>query len=903
MASKIKNINTFLLELQDDFDREIRKSSKKTNEIKKQSDDKKNQNKQIEEKIKKQNKELILKLNKYTSENDILKEKISFYKKKFDKKIKTEPLEAKIKENDKIFQKQIKKYKTENQSLLLNVNENKSKIEKFEIEIEKSQEQTKLLRQKLELEIKNSKQNIKDIEEENERGVKKTLNINKKQYEENSLELRQKIQENKKKYDIKNVQSKQQVQQLQKTIEENKEENAEKIQQYQIQLENLQNKKIVAKPLSDIASVLGALKLISDISDKEMIEILNFLKNLNKNSQNVFENFISKISKSNVDFLEQCKKDFTYYLNQKVRFNDLENLLKKLQKKSTSLKLPQKTINSINHEFKQNFTSLSLIGKLMKLSAKSDQNETNCKNISSALKDLSLLENSFKNIEENAMNLKEDIGGAVRVYVRIFNEKHKKTPAFFKDNISMKNRRTVSLNYTKFPYDSSTPEFLDISRTCSKINTDYGDFFEVFDKDESNKQIFSGSIDNNNNTSMYQQFYNDDNSNLLNEIGKTNRGGIYKTIAQIKEGYSIVISGYGLSGSGKTFTLFGTKTDPGLLYLALENIPDVQSFSVDSVFEEAVNQVDWKDKNYTIKGKVLFLFGTDNTFDKFLKHIQYASTKNRNVKEVISDTREEFKKNYPGGLKTATLENVENHEKFNKLLKQMLNQVNVFRKNRNRIRKTPNNDESSRSHLYITIKIILKTGKIGFLTIVDQAGKENPFSIKEQLFAQQLSIETIIGQIPNNFNLKLKSNYDIFEAQKIVKEGLYISESLFNLQMFYKSKNSSGEKINYIRKPEKFKTPDTPEKIERFLNSSFENITEYLPETDHLALQDKQKKSNNINILTIPIMQYLDDLSKKAQENSEEFRPSKFVFMLAVRTNGKYCADTASTLNFGLSVS
>jgi hypothetical protein len=192
-------------------------------------------------------------------------------------------------------------------------------------------------------------------------------------------------------------------------------------------------------------------------------------------------------------------------------------------------------------------------------------------------------------------------------------------------------------------------------------------------------------------------------------------------VEKLKAGSPVVLFGYGNSGSGKSYSLFGSKTlkTDGVVQKVLNNFGS--DFKVVLVFEEYVGTVkDCKVKGLTnatmknqslpanalddiacsLHGTILLLYGNDGE-KKSLEGLN------------IIDLRNTAKLTPP--------------DKSNPL-RSFLDQVLTLRTNQMRIRATVNNPESSRSHLYIVFK---NNNNVKFV-VADLGGIESPFHMIDQ---------------------------------------------------------------------------------------------------------------------------------------------------------------------------
>jgi hypothetical protein len=184
----------------------------------------------------------------------------------------------------------------------------------------------------------------------------------------------------------------------------------------------------------------------------------------------------------------------------------------------------------------------------------------------------------------------------------------------------------------------------------------------------------------------YSPFYDVFNKDTNNE-GIFNK--IKPTIEQIDDGYHIAMFGYGYSGSGKSYTLLNTSgNDNGILIRTvghyLNNGKSVTVVRIQELYNKSFNP------------------NNTNTF-----------AISNCLKDIITEL----------SLQNNNALQIDKAEKFNTLLKQ----IEDFRKTQGRIKPTINNPESSRGHLFITLKI----GEKGFITVCDMAGREDPLEIWE----------------------------------------------------------------------------------------------------------------------------------------------------------------------------
>ena len=176
---------------------------------------------------------------------------------------------------------------------------------------------------------------------------------------------------------------------------------------------------------------------------------------------------------------------------------------------------------------------------------------------------------------------------------------------------------------------------------------------------------------------------------------KTNEAkytGMLDILSPIPDGNTVVIFGYGYSGSGKTYTLLGGKDkksdlwDKGIAERAIDDY-EGQSCTVD--LEEAFEMYN---DSYNVAG------GNNYFYGRRTSKISYLS-QSQSIKNITSrEFRDECSR------------------------------IDAARKKSKHIKPTTNNDKSSRGHLFIQLKVTRpgERAKVGRLIICDMGGRENP---------------------------------------------------------------------------------------------------------------------------------------------------------------------------------
>ena len=147
-------------------------------------------------------------------------------------------------------------------------------------------------------------------------------------------------------------------------------------------------------------------------------------------------------------------------------------------------------------------------------------------------------------------------------------------------------------------------------------------------------------------------------------------------------------------------------------------------------------------------------------------------------------------------------------------------------------------------------------------------------------------------------------------------KSLYITESLYHLKIFFQTRANKTEKdrTQYFQKSLDMTIPKDLKFEKGFIDSCFADLSKYnLKNVFKKGVNiyregsgwNKSRKNSpckplNSLIPTIPIMQYIDNLSKK---NGTDAKPTKFIILLTVSSLKDNLVDTDETLRFGLDVS
>lgn len=450
-------------------------------------------------------------------------------------------------------------------------------------------------------------------------------------------------------------------------------------------------------------------------------------------------------------------------------------------------------------------------------------------------------------------NIFEDLSGALRIYIKI-----KPLIGIEQANNTVYIETVQNKKVRQVTVDCNLPE--------SEIKKQtFGDFYGIFDKYFTNLDVYTGVLD-----SKPKSEFTVDLDTIIEESDTVNPG-LHSSFKQVEDGYSIVLFGYGTSGSGKSYVLLGENGVPGLMHYGLANLNGVKNIRVKNVFEQYINKFTPTLKS--ISGNIHHLVGNI-----------------KQLKSVSFDETSDFLENLPGSINLNNI-SIESLSTFTRT-------ITEYRISQKRIKKTPNNHVSSRSHLYIVFEITFESGKIGYITIVDTAGRELPINIYNVFIEpkdrngkiSKTNITTILGPtggidvVQNYMKESLKNDYTAKDIYEILKEGFYINETINHLIYFFNKKNYKKTKVN-----------------KQMSLDNYSNTKYYVdPRDEEKVIEDPQKQDTVNNALTIPIMNYLDNLSKNS--SVDDFRPTKFICIVCVRTEETYCDQIFKSLEFAQQV-
>lgn len=486
---------------------------------------------------------------------------------------------------------------------------------------------------------------------------------------------------------------------------------------------------------------------------------------------------------------------------------------------------------------------------------------------------LNLLNVELQNIWQDLINIYEDLFGSVRVFVRI-RPTIKELDGPDQARFDSRNVTTISMDcagIAKFPPT---------------------EFFGVFGDNFTNSEIYFGNRVFNIN-GIEGKLKED---KLITDIEPW---ALYKTFNQLHDGYSIVISGYGVSGAGKSGILLGYQDHPGILHYGLRNLEGVKNLELYHAFELYYDYVSPND--LSMHNKIILLHDQSRTFHDDVGAFGV-------LKGDVKYEQVYFKQTGING--TTDVQG---------FIKQITDSCRDNMKVKARIKRTPLNDNSSRSHLFLVFKITFDTGKSGFLSLIDMAGVENAYSIYDNIFNKATTLPYLLHQFDSTgqykgdmkrnlktilqtdklgitnedmiltkgtigklvFNNKAKIEDTLAKNVQILYESFSIVETLQHMKYFFNRRN--GIEKTFV--PQKMEFGNLQYDTNRvFKSPSLEDIT--YPGYD-------KNRASKVTCLMVPLLNYLDSLGKE--------KLTKFVTFIALRKDK--CDENKDALEFGKAIS
>jgi len=471
-----------------------------------------------------------------------------------------------------------------------------------------------------------------------------------------------------------------------------------------------------------------------------------------------------------------------------------------------------------------------------------------CKDLSNLLEYWNVNKSNYRRQDRILTNIYEDLSGAVRVYIRIkpLLGGEQESPTVSLKTIENKRTKSLIVDCSESP------------NTKFKEPLTFGEFYGIFDEKYTNLDLYTGQM------GYPSSGLKIDLDNLVDSSDSVSPG-LYNVFNQIQDGYSVVLFGYGLSGSGKTMTLLGSKGAPGLLHYGLSNLQNVSRIKIKYLFEQYYYKINFNYREVT-------------------GHIHNLINKVPQMTSFSKDENEEFKQVIPGYIDVNSMK-VEDLSAFTDI-------VDSYRQKHGRIKQTPNNPQSSRSHLYYVFEILFTNGKSGYITIVDMAGRESPLDIFNTFIdTTKTTLPSVMapapvggeGNIASSMKEELVETYTPKQIYQIINESFYINETINHLIYYFNLKNDK-----------KIETPK--QKIDDRYNVVYKIANYFVKPEDEMT-----NISSSNNALTIPILNFLNNLNTK-QKESNDWKPTKFVTICCIRQEQNYCNQTMETVKFAQNI-
>jgi hypothetical protein len=597
-----------------------------------------------------------------------------------------------------------------------------------------------------------------------------------------------------------------------KNCETNSKLNSEQLNELKIEIDRItqEQKILISKYINEQEETTQKLDekeiLITGLKD----EIEDFKKLLNENKKQILN---SKVS-TPFDSTANCKTlhDKIITINnifwRKLKMiSELSKILSKVESQK-KLKLPLDELSILQNDFENitkkinqiiSFLDLNKYSNIKNLTLNSDI----CNELIDTLNYWDTNQKEFYRQELLLNDIYETVLGKVRIFVKLKNKT---------------NMETITLNKT---VDENTQIYVKCpNRKIPELFPKAEPYYQVFDDSVTNLQIFSGDAE-------------------LKITTSTNN--LFETVRLLSNGHSLTMFNYGVSGSGKSYLLFGNEWNKGVISYINEYIGNENgSMNLKEAWElsSSVTNLNFG----KITGKIHLLINGN------------IIVKNFDSKYIINETSEI--KQSPSIIDT-------------------INDINIYRKKMNRIKKTALNDNSSRSYLFLNFECRFKD-VVSNLIIIDSPGIENPYDIfKSNLNIEKLKLADVMYSGGDRYLERYvkcaKENCDKKalgkETFNLLKESFFINESLNHIRYYFNKINGNAIRLEFNKDLENYNT----EKV--FVSPKNEFLGIIKPEN---------------NCLLIPILTVINKMVKY----------NKYVLMCSIRDEPEYCEETIFTLKF-----
>lgn len=482
-------------------------------------------------------------------------------------------------------------------------------------------------------------------------------------------------------------------------------------------------------------------------------------------------------------------------------------------------------------------------------------------------------------LNQDLSNMYEDLFGSVRCFIRM-------RP--FNDAID----NEEDAKGVEFKIE----DHIKVSMNCKGVAFKETEFYGAFDGESTNLDIYTG-----NDKSVFSVNGLRVTLKAGKELTDVNPWALYKTLKQLENGYSIVIGAYGLSGSGKSAILLGFEKQYGLVHYGLRNLDNVSKIELNQAFELYYSAVSPND--LSIQNRIILLHDKTGTFESDISH--YGVNKSDVVREMVA-------------LGNDSLTDM---ERVGDWVKDVTAACQKNMRERGRIKTTPLNNQSSRSHLFLVFKIQFSNGTVSYFTLTDEAGIENAYQIYNKIFNRSISLPYLFRQFDQTGRYRGDMKRDIgaflnvgaynivngsdtlykgSEGKLIFKEKTQLEDSLMkNVQILYESFSIVESLLHlkyFFNRRNGVDKPFSVQKIEKgdlqydvnrvFKSPQFEDV--FHPSYD-------KNRVSKVRCLMVPVLNYLDNLVKSKN------KVTKFVMFTALRPDK--CAENKDSLDFAASIS
>jgi hypothetical protein len=582
-------------------------------------------------------------------------------------------------------------------------------------------------------------------------------------------------------------------------------------------------------------------------------------------------------------------EDVTRLLEQNTRIDKIESKIK-LQEKEQLIRQKADELNQLSsdklEEMRQKYPEMTqdVPITLENAAAMKANMGSLCQNYP-----LIKLKSDVASFDKDVSNIKEDVYGTVRVYVKmrgglkssskVYDIVDATTPSkvLFKsdgsENICKQQEKCASFKKVK-----------------TSSNKTFGNFFDVFHAKKNNNDTF-----------------------------ETMRG-LFDQV--VEDGYTTVFFGYGYSGSGKTHVLLNEdlqRDGYGLVLQAIQYYIDKDPSIVIELKEVNELFVNLPEFTFTteyvrLSGKLVPVYSKDSTKTvvggNILREVLKSDENNIEIQRICNEFNQ--KPSVDAMVKIA-------------------GDLNKIRRDAGRIKATINNPDSSRSHLFLHLSI-KKGGQHGNIILCDMAGSEDPLEILNKssvkvegndillksvipLGAQSLYLSydhmTKSGErLRNHDNFKtFFKKYsvakpqvvnDTFKEDVVAKsmsvlntsiEGMFINETLNHIKWYFNFLNGRTYPTilwgRYVDQSQIYSKHFNDK--EKYTDTKFYKS----PADEFKDVLSVEQKKHQCNIGIIP---YLEQIRRQGGENK-----TKFVMIACVKTDD--LENDEKTLMFAQDVS